>query len=164
MNLYRKVSTFLHSFPWFSHKNLHFWGDFPHIAGSRDLFSMRCRINRRDVSGASCSRSVSRALQILERICVRDLSYDIGLSSRVRMIWSKFWDLSNMYFTRSDANCWIISTNVVIKYYKPTDTDWDDLKENLQEVMIWVYHGLPMLQVRWCLTFKHTSTILLITF
>ena len=44
------------------------------------------------------------------------------------------------------------------------DTDWDDLKENLREVMIWVYHGLPMLQVWVCLTFKHTSTILLITF
>ena len=68
-----------------------------------------------------------------------------------------------MYFTRSDASCWIIWTNVVIKCYKPTDTDWDDLKENLREVMIWVYHGLPM-QVRWCLTFKHTSTILPITF
>ena len=69
-----------------------------------------------------------------------------------------------MYFTRSDANCWIISTNVVIKCYKPTDTDWDDLKDNLREVMIWVYHGLPMLQVWVGLTFKHTSTMLLITY
>ena len=122
------------------------------VPAARAASAERCRSWRGSVSGTCPCRG---SLNQLQRHWV---------NSQVRMIWSKIWDSSSVYFTRSDANCWIISTNVVITCYKSTDTDWDDLKENLRKVMIWVYHGLPMLQVWRCLTFKHTSTILLITF